>query len=348
MEESGKDDIYNSFENYIFNNSIFKRIRGEIGEYISSFPSSILAKQTEHAFEITKDCLRLKKYLLEFDSKGDCEKKNCCQYINYFLNERIRDGYSSNSSIFGIYNSYMNLGSNNNIKNICEYEINDIGSDKYEKSKSLYNMYELCDIFISKKYRTTSCSHAISCATAYNKIISDYPNIGDIKFCKALKDFKLVLERNDLISTSNCDFKFSNILSYSDECNKLLQKLEQGTSSMGHQTSRLQEQIESGGQSDLHKGDHAIEMLQENTISTGSFDATLPITLFSSGTGALLILLSFHKFTPLGQWLKHQTQRFGAITKNSDEELYEMQQPNSEYDERNTEYNVYNIAYNSL
>ncbi|SBT56262.1 PIR Superfamily Protein [Plasmodium ovale wallikeri] len=71
-------------------------------------------------------------------------------------------------------------------------------------------------------------------------------------------------------------------------------------------------------------------------------------SFFKDGMGGLLILLSFYKFTPIGQWLKLRTQRFGGITKNFDEELYELQQPTSEYDERNSEYNGYNIAYNSL
>ncbi|SBT00755.1 PIR Superfamily Protein, partial [Plasmodium ovale curtisi] len=160
----------------------------------------------------------------------------------------------------------------------------------------------------------------------YNKILTTYKKPDETIFCKALKNFAENLEANNFTSKIKC---------------------KQLVVSIGYQTGQTETQMESEGPSDPQK-DKVVEIQANDTTSPRSFVTTLPISLFSSGAGVLLILLSFHKFTPLGQWLKHQTQRFGAITKNSDEELYEMQQPNSEYDERNTEYNVYNIAYNSL
>ncbi|SBS92309.1 PIR Superfamily Protein [Plasmodium ovale curtisi] len=197
---------------------------------------------------------------------------------------------------------------------------------KYDKIYKLYNVYEICRLFISNKHKTTACSLAKSCDTAYNKILTTYKKPDETIFCKALKNFAENLEANNFTSKIKC---------------------KQLVVSIGYQTGQTETQMESEGPSDPQK-DKVVEIQANDTTSPRSFVTTLPISLFSSGAGVLLILLSFHKFTPLGKWLKLQTQRFGAITKNSDEELYEMQQPTSEYDERNTEYNVYNIAYNSL
>ncbi|SBT55565.1 PIR Superfamily Protein [Plasmodium ovale wallikeri] len=83
------------------------------------------------------------------------------------------------------------------------------------------------------------------------------------------------------------------------------------------------------------------------TISSGSLSSALPITLFSSGISVLLILLSLYKFTPLGHWLRPQTQRFNGISEQFDGEQYEIQH-NSEFEETNTEYDGYNITYSSL
>ncbi|SBT55491.1 PIR Superfamily Protein [Plasmodium ovale wallikeri] len=347
MEESGQEERYNTFQDYSFNYGIYKQIQGNIGPDIDSFPNSVLGNQKEHIMPITKDCLRLRRYLMDFGSKKKCQSKNCCQYIKYMLNGNIRNYYHSNNSIFEIYKSYMSHDSNHDIKNICEDEINDIGAEKYEKSEKLYNMYDKCEFFISNERPTSSCSYATLCATAYNRIISDYPNIDDIQFCKALKDFKLVLKMSESTPTRNCNSNISESLLHSYECDQLLEKSAQVTETLSQQTEMLGTKEVSGRPSDPQR-DEMEEISEVNSISPNSFDATLPITLFSSGIGVLSILLSFYKFTPIGHWLRLRTKGFKGISEHLGAEEYQMQQQNSEYDERNVEYNQYNIAYNSL
>ncbi|SBS94566.1 PIR Superfamily Protein [Plasmodium ovale curtisi] len=347
MEERGQDERYDTFEDYSFNDGIYKQIQGNVGGDIYSFPNSVLDNQKEHVTPITIDCLRLRKYLMSYGNKKECQNKNCCQYINYMLNDRVRNDYNSKSSIFDIYESFMNDKSNNEIKDLCMSEIKYMGADKYHKIKKLYNMYNICKLFISNPRPTLSCSYANLCAREYNNIISDYPNIDDIRFCKALKDFKVVLERHESIPTRNCNSNISGSLLYLYKCNQLLEKSVQVTETLGQQTEMLGIQEESGRTSDP-QGDKMEEISEVNPISPNSFNATLPITLFSSGIGVLSILLSFYKFTPIGHWLRLRTKGFKGISEHLDAEEYEMQQQNSEYEERNLEYNQYNIAYNSL
>ncbi|SBT57720.1 PIR Superfamily Protein [Plasmodium ovale wallikeri] len=348
MEASGQNERYDSFDEYSSNKDIYERIRSEIGgDDYDSFPSGVLQEKEVNIDFIKKDCLKLRRYLINFNTKENCIKKNCCQYINYFLNNMIRDHYNSDTSIFNIYKTYINHGSNNYIKSLCASEINYMEINKYEKTKNLYITYDLYKIFMSNKYGNL-CSQANSCAKTYNNLKTLYPELNDTKFCRALIDFKKVFETNEHISKGKCDSEIENLLSYPDSCNKLLQESNKMTLSSGHEAPVLEAQVESAGQVHLPKGDKIDEIPDDNTIPSGSLGSALPITLFSSGISVLLILLSLYKFTPLGHWLRLQTQRFNGVSEQFDGEQYEIQQHNSEFEEQNTEYDGYNITYSSL
>ncbi|SBT51294.1 PIR Superfamily Protein [Plasmodium ovale wallikeri] len=295
MEASGQNERYDSFDEYSSNKDIYERIRSEIGgDDYDSFPSGVLQEKEVNIDFIKKDCLKLRRYLINFNTKENCIKKNCCQYINYFLNNTIRDQYSSDSSIFSIYKTYMNHDSNSNIKSLCGSEINYMELNKYEKTKNLYITYDLYKIFISDNYGTL-CSQANSCSKAYNNVKTLYPELNDTKFCKALVDFKKVFETNEHISTGKCHSQIENLLSYPDSCNNLLEESNKMTLSSGLGARGLEAQVESGEQPHLQKGDKMEENPDDITISSGSLSSALPITLFSSGISVLLILLSLYK-----------------------------------------------------
>ncbi|SBS95405.1 PIR Superfamily Protein [Plasmodium ovale curtisi] len=277
MGEDIQDERYNSFDEYRYNDDIYKYVQGNIGDLYNSFPDDIKPGDTNERDSIIMDCLRLKKYIMEFDNKESCQNKNCCAYINYMLNKRARSYETSHKSIFEYYISYINHRTNDKIKNTCGPKIKYMNENEYAKIEKL---------------------------------------------------------------------KIEILLPYPDECNRLLQKSEHETAFSYEQTVRLAEQEESGRPTDIQRDDMDV-IPDENTISPDSFDATLPVTLFSSGIGVLLALLSFYKFTPLGHWLKLRSQRYGRTPKNLDKEEYEMQLHTYEYDERNSECNGYNIAYNS-
>ncbi|SBT00007.1 PIR Superfamily Protein [Plasmodium ovale curtisi] len=120
MEGSCLDERFDSFGDYSSNYDLFKQIQSEIGEDYETFPYSVLGEKNENENFITSDCLKLRKYLINFNTKENCIKRNCCQYINYFLNDMVRKNYSSDSSIFDIYITYMNHDSNNYIKSLYD------------------------------------------------------------------------------------------------------------------------------------------------------------------------------------------------------------------------------------
>ncbi|SBT73484.1 PIR protein [Plasmodium ovale] len=336
---------YDSYEQYSYNAAMYDMIKRAITESVHSFPDDVIIKNEENRDFIVMDCFRLKKYLMNFNKKEECQKKNCCQYINYLLNLFVRDNYSSDSSVFGVYKSYINHVSNDYIKSLCASEINYMEQDKYEQIKKLYNVYELYKYFINKNSGTPSCYYAKPCAQAYEKILTTNTNIEDTKFCKALKNFKILFEKNEHISENKCGTNVPSSLSYPDTCNKVQEESIQTALSPHQQTTKLE--IQKPETFLTAQGEETIENKQDPT-NPKSLGAVLPITLFSSGIGALFVLLSLYKYSPLGHWLQHRIQSFKGISKNIDGEDYEMQQHIYEYDKENSEYNGYNISYNSL
>ncbi|SBT55621.1 PIR Superfamily Protein [Plasmodium ovale wallikeri] len=338
MERSGNNETYNSFDEYGFNKDIYDKIKNNITDTVDSFPNDITIENTDKGYLIIMDCFRLKKYIENFSSKEICQKKNCFQYINYLLNHTVRMYYNSKESIFNVYINYLNHPRNKTIRNICFSELYYMAEDQYQKINKLYAAYNSFKIFNSKKYSTPPCSSAKICAITYNNIITTYKKLDDIKFCKALNDFETVFQQNEHISSGKCNTEIPYLLSYRDACVQEEEKPLPVLEASGQQDRNIETQ----------NHQETLGITDDHTPLSESLSGTLPITLFSSGISALLILLTFYKFTPLGKFLKFQIQRFKGVTRTSDDELYEMQQNTSEYHDRNIEYNEYNISYNSL
>ncbi|SCA48151.1 PIR protein [Plasmodium ovale] len=350
MPSNEEDDRYDTFEEYTSNYNIFETIYKSI-EWtdFNEFPRNVANENMENGSYIIKDCITLKKYLTHFKSIDYCGSKNCCAYINYRLNKNDRDYNKLGKYNFSIYNTYINTDSFLNKKNICTTKIKYIKSGNFEKISELYNLYYLFHQFNSnKKYGFSKCYLARNCAERYNVIIGKYQETQDIKFCNVLEDFKKKFQHDDWISQNKCSNVSPNILQVLNSCVQLQEKTVKADTSLEQQekapkTTKMFEEA-----SDLVEGEKKLETTEEHPVSSSSLGPTLPITLFSSGIGALLILLSFYKFTALGQFLQLSIQKFKGISKNIGGEEYEMNQHISEYDEKNSEYNEYNIAYNSF
>ncbi|SBS92686.1 PIR Superfamily Protein, partial [Plasmodium ovale curtisi] len=217
MNRNDLNERYDTFDEYSSNKDTYDSIKSEIGDYYDSFPNEVIPQNTTDRNFIVNDCLRLRKYLMTFGSKEECQTKNCCAYINYWLNYGIRNSYESQNSIFQFYTRYMNDNSNKDIKILCGSEIKDMGKDKYEKTKKLYDLYLVYKSLVSRQTSIT-CSRANTCARKYNNIIAGYPDLNDIKFCKALNNFKTVFEDNKVISTNQCHATYPNGFPLQNTC----------------------------------------------------------------------------------------------------------------------------------
>ncbi|CAI7718319.1 Plasmodium vivax Vir protein, putative [Plasmodium vivax] len=336
MDDSKQD--YDTFEQYKNNQGVYEKIKSELLDEYDSFPNVVLGEQTENIHSITKDCLRLKKYLMNFRNKEICKKQNCCQYINYLLNKRVREDYGSKESIFKIYNNFMNDENNNNeIMNFCLPEINYMDLDKYNKINKLYKAYYICKFYISNKH-DMRCYRAESCIRAYNNM-TEYIKQSDTKFCKTLKGFKGFLEAHKAPLASDCYSSFSVLLSHTYDCPELLPKSEEMTASMESPNGeselpgalgepseeQRQETSEVGslgvrapglrasaiggpeGGNDTGETANLIPTQSDsNDINAESPSAKTPTpvgTIIGTSLGFVLPLITIYRFTPLGNWV---------------------------------------------
>ncbi|CAI7721658.1 PIR protein [Plasmodium vivax] len=374
MEDSNED--YNTFKQYSYNHDVYERIKGNIGDLYDSFPNEILEGQTENKNLITKDCLRLKKFLMKFNSKDDCKNQNCCQYINYTLNKTARMYNDSKESIFDIYIKYVkhNNNSNNEIMNLCSTEINYIALEKYQKIHMLYTAYRVCQSYISNKDRITSCNRVELCAKAYKNIITEYTKRDDTKFCKNLKDLKILLEENEPISTGDCKWKFSDLLSYPSECNELLQKPEKPDVSMVQTSGRLvvQREVKGATPQEQREGTRGVGVpgvgvpgygtgvegsstlkdtqsdAEDINSKTPNDNTTIPVgTIAYTSLGLLLPLVTLYKYTPLGTWVNTKILGRNKLMENMRKNNYELLLNDVGNHEASLNDPMYHIRYNS-
>ncbi|SBT84327.1 PIR protein [Plasmodium ovale] len=342
--------MYDTFEEYKYNEAILEQINNSLkGKDLSDIYNGSVNEDTEYGRRVIENSITLKNYLLHFDTIESCNNKNCCGYLNYWLNQKARSYNNASYSTLTIYNTYMQDDNELKQKNLCSSKIKYMNFDKYKKMDEIYKIYKSYKYYkIYKSHNSNvqlACLRANSCATEYNKILSSHTKIDDTKLCKVLEDFKKEFELNALLPKGQCKPEIPILYSYQDKCINL------GRQENGADTfSKLQGHGEPGerkGESAQTKSQELDTSAEDGSTSPSYFDATLPITLFSSGIGVIFILLSFYKFTPLGHLLKHHIQRFNGVSKNSDDPLYEIHQNSSEYHDRNLEYNEYNILYNS-
>ncbi|VUZ95026.1 PIR protein, partial [Plasmodium vivax] len=320
------------------------------------------------------DCLRLSKYLNNFYSKGNCKKQNCCQYINYILNQTVRRDYDSKKDIFDIYNDYMNHENNSMIKNLCLTEINYMNQEKYNKIHELYNEYNNCKYYISIKDNIRSCNPVESCANAYNRIMTKYTKPNDTKSCKNLKDLKDYLERNEPTSTGDCKWKFSDLLSYPSECNELLQKPEKPDVSMVQTSGRLvvQREVKGATPQEQREGTPGVGVpgvgvpgygtgvegsstlkdtqsyAEDINSKTPNDNTTIPVgTITYTSLGLVLPLVTLYKYTPLGTWVNTKILGRNKLMENMRKNNYELLLNDVGNHEASLNDPMYHIRYNS-
>ncbi|SBT53296.1 PIR Superfamily Protein [Plasmodium ovale wallikeri] len=349
MLDSEEDERYDTFEQYKSNEAILEQInKGVRGKNFSDIYNGSVNEDMENGRKIIEDSITLKRYLLHFNTTESCNKDNCYGYLNYWLNQKARKYSTSSNSILTLYSTYMNNDSELKQKNLCSSKIKHMSFDKYKKMDEIYKIYRSYKYYnLRKNHEQFSCSRANLCATEYNNILSKYPKIEDIKFCKVLENFKKEFEQNVLLPKKQCYPEIPNLVSYKDKCINL-KSLPNGEDAHSQYKTNHEDPGEKSVESSYTQTQQIIRSTEGNNMPSSSLDATLPIIPFGSVIGLLFILLSLYKFTPFGKILKLQIQRFKGLTRNSDDELYEMQQNTSEYHDRNTEYNEYNISYNSL
>ncbi|KMZ82449.1 hypothetical protein PVIIG_06152 [Plasmodium vivax India VII] len=161
--------------------------------------------------------LDLIRYFSHYHAFNDHKTSECCSYINFWLNKKIRESHDHVSSLkFSIFNKFAQKYSElkyNNDKQSCEHYLNYLDPDIYKKMTLLYDLYRMYDEILSPPInaRSTACNTLSVIIKHYNEVIEGYFK-NDNNLFKILKYFKnlLKIKLSKHASTNECSWMLSN------------------------------------------------------------------------------------------------------------------------------------------
>ncbi|SBT01926.1 PIR Superfamily Protein [Plasmodium ovale curtisi] len=258
-------------------------------------------------------------------SNGD-KHNEYAQYINFWLNNQLKDNQAFSTTIDSFYNKVKYTSFLFDRQNLLEGKIYDITDEQFKNMKFLNDLYRnYYNILIITKARISenNClEYSTKCVQVYEEAIKKCPSDSST-FCKALKSFKEKYE------TINNPKSLKN-------CNQIaLLALPE------HKAPETERRMPQEGE--------LISMEESNQAE----HASIPYFSYVFGfIGAILgiffTILILYKYTPLGSGLFCGTIKKKKIHTNL-EEAYnkELLLDNSEFEYNNLENMPYNITYNS-
>ncbi|SBT72917.1 Plasmodium vivax Vir protein/Plasmodium variant antigen protein Cir/Yir/Bir, putative [Plasmodium ovale] len=337
MTGNNENAIYDTFEEYISYKDALDRIKGNISSQdIEALYDNSLFIDKENKKGIITDCLRMRDYILRFYSKNN----NCCVYMNYWLNKLVRTAYKRNTSIFDIFRNYMNQEIKLKPDNPCTYKINYMDEYTYQNIYQLYFMYDQYKHF--KKNGKAGCHQAVKCAETYNKIVGDCHKLGKGKNCKVLENFKTDFENNEIISKEQCNQKIPKLLIPANSFIPPQVPSDRRDSEEQDASVHVAGTLDASSDT-LQKGELETHSTPHSYTPLGS---VIPIIIFSAFSGIMILILILYKFTPFGNVLRSRTIK-NERSLNILEKYYELPEHNSEENQRNLEFEIYNLAYHS-
>ncbi|SCA83539.1 VIR protein [Plasmodium vivax] len=141
-----------------------------------------------------------------------------CNYINYWLNQKIAHIYGLHDSNFKLFLDFADeFGKERSVinykKNSCSKYFSFLKGDKNVIMKTLYEMYDLYNKIISKNPVLTPkniCSNFMSINYHYNTLIWNYPNDEDLH--KKLGEFKNLVLNEKTNHEGKCDTNLSYVM----------------------------------------------------------------------------------------------------------------------------------------
>ncbi|GAB69571.1 hypothetical protein PCYB_003200 [Plasmodium cynomolgi strain B] len=204
------NETYYNFEDYCRFRNIFE------GLYEKSFDENIIQtfisnNKIEDELERQRfiyDCRKIQIYLKHVNTDDLCNNTKCCQYINYFLNDKISSIlYKNKDNIFQLFMSYMQHDNKINT-HMCVNKILKIDDDIQKKIKELYELYDLYEVIIGRvKFLNNNpslCDTFNDFITTFNKVVEKNDPTKSSYLFNELKNLKCKIENDGWFSHSTC------------------------------------------------------------------------------------------------------------------------------------------------
>ncbi|SBT01016.1 PIR Superfamily Protein [Plasmodium ovale curtisi] len=251
-------------------------------------------------------------------------------YINFWLNYQLKN---INLPSFNVQSFYEVLISDPSfdIHKKLQGKIQNIQDRHLENLTIFYDLYHMYnDIYAiiqdHDSDRTQCASYSKECAQKYEEAIKRCPKGSSSNFCDALNVFKGKYEQlKTFIIIDNCELEVLKPLPSHERPTEVIPSLQNGSPETMTLDNILEEQRDSADFSTV-------------TAASGTM------------LGMFFLSLIIYKSTPLGPWLRNRILKKNVMEKNIEDEEKndELFIHMSEYQDINSEDNMYKIPYTSL
>ncbi|KMZ90594.1 hypothetical protein PVMG_05741 [Plasmodium vivax Mauritania I] len=187
---------YSKLKDYFSRNDIFK----DDEDNVKKFPKHIIIKETY----IPKQRQIFNKLYQYLGGDGIFiwqDPRECCKYINYWLNTSVRellpDLYDNESfKIFRYIVDFYNKNKNQSTNERCNSDIYIIDPDELRKKGILYNLYNYYEKLTLQKggYDYIPCDYLIKMYSIYKYALNS-DDMKDKNFVSRLKAFKILIDK---------------------------------------------------------------------------------------------------------------------------------------------------------
>ncbi|SBT84927.1 PIR protein [Plasmodium ovale] len=161
---------------------------------------SVVNTGTKEYTAISEHFIKLQQYLHHYRTNiNDCKSNKCCTYINYWLNDQLRNNNNSlNISHFNFYTKYMKCYGPKS-KNFCESHIY-LMQEEFKIKKELYDLYDAYDNYSPFKDKDSSHIYAKLFIKKHNDIVYKCKYKENYDMCSELQGVRKSFE-NDKVET---------------------------------------------------------------------------------------------------------------------------------------------------
>ncbi|GAW84423.1 variable surface protein [Plasmodium gonderi] len=325
MTPAKKNEAYINWKDYILFRVFFKSLSTFIqisNDIDSLIQQNLVSVKDREPNNFNNICQKIRELYNIMSYNDYCKNEKCCNYINYYIREKITDYFKYNDEeINKHFNIFVERIKTDNPYNICLLEIKYIEKAEFDKMNKLYDLYEIYENILNSNSEDNNypndCEYLNDFIEEYNEIIVEHKD--DTYFNKELKNLRCSIENNKLYN--NCKDRLTDTFNNSHNiinCN--------GPEEIKY-LKEYSKQIYS-----YISARSSIQPANMNVIIATTLSSVILVT----------VLYYIYKLTTARNYLRN---RFRRINKNIRDETYEHPMWNRKHYHRNSKGKCYNVSY---
>ncbi|SBS95733.1 PIR Superfamily Protein [Plasmodium ovale curtisi] len=159
---------------------------------------------------------QLKQYLEKYKNNTSCKTSNCCRYINYWLNDKVRNLYDLNRNDFHLFQKYAKCEEHKETFK-CTSDIYLLSEEEFQSVNELYELYDAYYAYISVKNNSNvSCDYANKFTNKHNNLVYKCNYKENNNMCNEIKTVTELFETNLVETSKVCGRKLTKLLTIPD------------------------------------------------------------------------------------------------------------------------------------